>query len=251
MTKIKSSLRIYCFDSNNSKYELLKKRLANDQLKVLEKHEIHCLNKLSDAPKKFDVIVVSTNVDVRLKVVQHLRKLFYTKRWIIEKVLTQSPNQLSSLMDCLHGQIAYVNHSRRLQPASKLCKSILQTKSLQSVTYLGGRWELASNSFHFVDLISYWFETFLIKINPDGLSNQWYASSTRQGYFDTSGILKAKFDNGLQFKMDWSDGNKDALWIFEYNDAKIKYNEITGEICENDIVLDTRPLINFSEMGFY
>ena len=250
LTKIKSPLKIYCFDPDLSKYKVLKKRLARDQAQVLEKHKIYFLNKLSDAPKKFDVIVISTNADVRLKVTQNLKKLFSTTKWIIEKVITQSPDQLSSFLDCLHGQNAYVNHSRRLQPASNFCKSILQRKSLPtSVRYVGGIWELVSNSFHFVDLISYWFETRLVKINTDGLSNQWHASSTRKGCFDTSGTLTAQFANGLQLNMDWDDGNKNALWIFEYIDGKVKYDEITGQIYENDIVLASLPLLNFSEMG--
>lgn len=250
LNRIKTPLKIYCFDPDFSNYEILKKRLAEDRKNILEKHKIQFLDKLTEAPKKFDVIVISTNSDVRLKVIKNLRKLFSTKKWIIEKVVAQSPDQLKSLSECLQGQEAYVNHSRRLQPASKFCKSILKKKSLPtSVIYVGGRWELASNSFHFVDLISYWFETSLVKINTDGLSNQWHASSTRKGYFDTSGILSAKFANELQFKMNWNNGIKDALWIFEYDDCKIKYDEITGQIYENETFLATFPLLNFSEMG--
>lgn len=250
LNKIKTPLKIYCFDADFSKYEILKKRLAEDRKKILEKHKIQFLDKLTEAPKKFDVIVISTNSDVRLKVIKNLRKLFSTKKWIIEKVIAQSPDQLKSLSECLQGQEAYVNHSRRLQPASKFCKSILRKKSLPtSIRYEGGLWELASNSFHFVDLISYWFETSVVKIYTDGLSNVWHASSARKGCFDTSGTLTAQFANGLQLNMDWDDGNKNALWIFEYIDGKVKYDEITGQIYENNIVLASLPLLNFSEMG--
>lgn len=251
LNKIKTPLKIYCFDSDFSKYEILKNRLAEDREKILEKHKIQFLDKLTEAPKKFDVIVISTNSDVRLAVTQNLRKLFSTKKWIIEKVVAQSPDQLKSLSECLQGQEAYVNHSRRLQPSSKFCKSILKKKSLPtSVIYVGGRWELASNSFHFVDLLSYWFNTSIVKINPDGLSGRWHPSSTRKGHFDTSGILIAQFANGLQFKMDWNEGNKNALWIFEYSDCKIVYDEITGQIYDNDTILGSFPLLNFSEMGY-
>ena len=251
LTKINSPLKIYCFDSDFSKYEILKKRLVKDRDKVLKKHEINFMDKLSDTPKKFDVIIVSTNANVRLAVTKNLRNLFTTKKWIIEKVVTQSPDQLKSLLNCLKGQEVYVNHSRRLQPASRFCKSILKRKSLPTnVRYIGGSWELASNSFHFVDLLSYWFDTSIVKINPDGLSGRWHPSSTRKGHFDTSGILIVQFANGLQFKMDWNEGNKNALWIFEYSDCKIVYDEITGQIYDNDTILGSFPLLNFSEMGY-
>ena len=250
LTKIKSPLRIYCFDSNISKYEILRNRLSKYLLPELDHHKIHFLRALSDAPKKFDVIIIPTNADVRLEVTQNLRKLFSTEKWVIEKVVTQSPNQLKSLLDCLHGQTVYVNHSRRLQPASNFLKSILCKKPLpKSVTYIGGCWELASNSFHFVDLISYWFETNVVKVDANSLSNLWHTSSTRKGFFDTSGALSAIFANGLQLKMDWDEGNNEALWVFEYIDSTIKYDEKTGQIHENDIILDSLPLLNFSEMG--
>lgn len=251
LTKIKYPLKIYCFDTDIAKYEVLKDRLSNYQVHKLDKHKIHFLSTLSDAPKEFDIIIIPTNADVRLEVTQNIRKLFSTKKWVIEKVVTQSPNQLKSLLDCLHGQTVYVNHSRRLQPASTFLKSILCTKPLpKSITYVGGCWELASNSFHFVDLITYWFETNVVKVNANSLSNKWHSSSTRKGFFDTSGVLIAIFANGLQLKMDWNEGNKEALWVFEYIDGTIKYDEITGKIYENDTILESLPLLNFSEMGF-
>jgi len=250
LTKINSPLKIYCFDKDLSKYKVLKDRLGKYQAHSQDKHKIHFLSELSDAPNKFDVIIISTNADVRLEVTHNLRKLFSTKKWILEKVITQSPNQMKSLLDCLNGQNVYVNHSRRLQPASNFLKTILCRKSLpKSIIYKGGQWELASNSFHFVDLISYWFETNLVNVNTDGLSNFWHKSSTRKGFFDTSGVLSAIFDNGLQLKLDWDEDNKNALWVFEYIDSTINYDEITGEIYENGTILDSIPLLNFSEMG--
>ena len=250
LSKIRSPLKIYCFDLDPSKYDVLKKRIISNQTSASTDHKIHFLNTLNDAPKKFDTIIISTNADVRLKVIQDLRKLFYTTNWIIEKVMVQSSNQLSSLSQCLKDQNVYVNHSRRLQPATNFCKSILQRKSFPSnVTYLGGRWELASNSFHFIDLINYWFETKLVKIDVDGLFSQWHASSTRKGFFDISGLLIAHFENGIKLCMDWSESNNKAEWIFEHRDGKTKYNEVTGQIYENENILATIPLVNFSEMG--
>ena len=159
-------------------------------------------------------------------------------------------HQLSDLISCLKGQIAYVNHSRRLQPASIFCKSILQSKILpKKIRYVGGIWELASNSFHFVDLISYWYETKLHRIEADELSSNWHLSSTRKGFFDIRGILKAYFMNGIKLEMDWSEDNNHAIWIFEFIDGEVRYNEITGEIFSNDNVLAKIPLLNFSQLG--
>ena len=49
--------------------------------------------------------------------------------------------------------------------------------------------------------------------------------------------------------MDWSDGNNNATWIFEYADGELKYNETTGEIFQDGILLAIVPLLNFSQMG--
>ena len=250
LSKIKTPTKIYCFDTDPSKYDVLKKRLDNDKLLALTQHKLYFLNSINDAQKDLDAIVVSTNADIRLKIVQELRQLYSTKNWIIEKVIVQSSDQLTTLIDCLHTQNVYVNHSRRLQPSTNFCKAILRSKPLPiRVRYLGGCWELISNSFHFVDMLSYWFETELVKIDTRGLYNHWHQSSTRHGFFDVRGILKAHFRNEIQLDMDWSDGNNNATWIFEYADGELKYNETTGEIFQDGILLAIVPLLNFSQMG--
>jgi hypothetical protein len=250
LIKFKFPLKIYCFDNEPTKYSILKKRLNNDYSCSSKIHEIFYLNSLDEAPKKFDTIIISTNADNRLEVIQELNVKFTTIKWIVEKVVAQSPKQVELLCDCLSDQKVYINHSRRLQPASNFFKTILRRKSLpNSVKYIGGCWELASNSFHFVDLISYWFDTELLKVETNSLNNNWHASSTRRSYFDIRGILISHFVNGIKFEMDWSNKNNEALWIFEYVDGEVSYNEITGAIFENGKLLATIPLINFSELG--
>ena len=137
LSKIKTPAKIYCFDTDQSKYNVLKKRLDNDKSLVLNEHKLCFINSISDAQKNLDVIVVSTNADIRLKIVQELRQLYSTKNWIIEKVLVQSSDQLKTLIDCLDKQKVYVNHSIRLQPATKFCKNILDNNApLKKVRYL-------------------------------------------------------------------------------------------------------------------
>ncbi|WP_440633350.1 hypothetical protein [Candidatus Pelagibacter sp. HIMB1485] len=250
LSKIKTPAKIYCFDTDQSKYNVLKKRLDNDKSLALNEHKLCFINSISDAQKNLDVIVVSTNADIRLKIIQELRQLYSTKNWIIEKVLVQSSDQLKTLVDCLDKQKVYVNHSRRLQPATKFCKNILDNNApLKKVRYLGGRWELLSNSFHFIDLFSYWFDAELIKIDTTELNNHWHPSATRHGFFDVRGILKVKFNNNIELIMDWSKDNNDSTWIFDYVDEEIKYHELSGEIFKNNILLKSMPLLKFSEMG--
>jgi hypothetical protein len=248
LAKIKFPLKIYCYDLDPEKYILLKKKF--DFIPNLKKiHEFFFLDRLSLSPIELDLIIVSTNADVRLKVIQELSRNFKTKKWIIEKVIAQSPDQLRSLMNCLNNQNAYVNHSRRLQPSFNFCHSILQNKPLPNrIKFLGGHWELASNSFHLVDLISYWFQTSLVKIDTGDLNSEWHLSSTRKGFFDIGGLLRAYFDNGLELHMNWSEGNDSAFWTFEYANGEIQYNEITGEFFENKKVIAKIPMLNFSEL---
>lgn len=51
--------------------------------------------------------------------------------------------------------------------------------------------------------------------------------------------------------MDWDEGNKDALWVFEYIDSTIKYDEITDEIYDNDTILNSLPFLNVIEMRIF
>jgi hypothetical protein len=250
LIKIKFPIQIYCFDIDASKYEVLKNRLSKDKSYILTINNFIFLNDLTEAPKKFDTIIVSSNADVRLKIIHNLRDHFCSNKWIIEKVLVQSPTQLKLLKDILEGQIVYVNHCRRLQPAINFCKTLLEKKPLPtSIKYLGGRWELASNSFHFIDLLSYWFKSGLVNLDTNYLHNQWHKSSTRKGFFDIKGMLLANFSNGLQLKMDWTNGQKNSLWIFSYLDGEVLYDEFTGKILDNGKIVAIIPLVNFSQMG--
>ena len=75
-------------------------------------------------------------------------------------------------------------------------KSLIPKKPIK-VEKIGTLWNLACNSLHFIDLVSWWTEESLISINTENLNSKWFESK-RKGYFEVTGILSAKFSNGSE-----------------------------------------------------
>ena len=243
------SLRIDCFDVDQNKYTNLLSRKSEQIGWSVSSHEINCLCDEIDIKPVYDLVVIATSSDVRLKVVDFLVKRIDSKLWILEKVLAQSTTQLDEMKKLLSGKSVYVNHSRRIQPATQYLKTYLGGKPLPQKSILkGGKWELASNSFHFIDMFCFLYSTELKKIKS-GRLNRWHSSSVREGFYDTSGEIIFSFKNGLEFVLDWTSGTDEAEWSFCFGDISVSYNELTGVIKENDLEIAKIPLINFSDLG--
>lgn len=242
-------LRIDCFDVDQSKYTALLNRINEQTGWSVGSHDINYLRDEKDIKSGYDLVVIATSSDVRLKVVYNLVDKTDSKLWILEKVLAQSTTQLNEMKKLMSGKRVYVNHSRRIQPATQYLKTYLGGKPLpQKITYKGGKWELASNSFHFVDMVCFFYSTELESVKRRKL-NHWHPSSVRKGFYDTSGEIILCFQNGLEFALDWTSGSDEAEWCFDFGDISVSYDELTGIIKENNSQIAKIPLINFSDLG--
>ena len=65
---------------------------------IKEKKKIKTINSISKFKgKNLDLVIVSTNADVRLKEVQKIIQRFNVKSWILEKILDNHLNKLINL----------------------------------------------------------------------------------------------------------------------------------------------------------
>ena len=90
------------------KYEVIKKFRNKNNLDRSYKICLH--DSLSSVPKNLDIIIISTNSDIRAKITQDLIKIVKTKFIIFEKFLFQKENDYKTIISKIkkrklrHGQ---------------------------------------------------------------------------------------------------------------------------------------------------
>lgn len=159
-------------------------------------HEVFFLQNFEKLPESIDLAIVSTAANIRANVVESLSKVSKVNYWILEKVLAQSSAEIDRLRSVISkSEGAWVNTSRRMMKWHKEIKSKINTSSPISLQVLGNNWGLASNSVHFLDMISWWTGETLTELDTTELEDLWFESK-RPGYFEVFGTIIAKFSLG-------------------------------------------------------
>ena len=193
-------LEIICYDPDRKARETLINRIRNIPNRFKCNKKIEFIDQISHLPAAVDLVVVSTNSDVRLAVFRDITGQCSSRLWVLEKALAQSVNDLHEISSISKGKTVFVNHSRPLQPASQILKSILNKfDKPKKVTLKGGKYELASNSSHFIHLAEYLLDVRMSSIDVKRLDSQWHSSSVRSGFYDVKGLLNVTLDDDIPF----------------------------------------------------
>lgn len=246
------SLKLYLYDPYTDNAPLIRSR-THELNHSAEIPSFSIYSSLSQIPiRQFDLIAVITNSQERLSVCQELKQLgFCSQRWLLDKILATNIKDLHTLSDLFTSDTVYVNHNRRHQPLWKCFRpSFPSLNKIHHVHHYLGAWELASNCFHFADLISYLFSTDLKSIKPLSQSHTWTPSSTRKNYFTLNGPLLLTYSSGLTFSMFQSSSLTSQLVFFdEGNSPLVVVDELLGTLSVNSRVLATCPLYNWSVLA--
>ena len=92
---------------------------------------------------------------------------------------------------------AWVNTSRRMITWHQKLYDIIADSSAVKVYVGNNDWGLACNSIHFLDLVSWWSDEKLVSVDTSCLDMTWFESK-RPGFFEITGILKAKYSCGSE-----------------------------------------------------
>jgi hypothetical protein len=110
-------------------------------------------SKIKDLPEKVDLCIVTTTANVRSVVCQELAEKCAPNYWILEKFLSQSESGLRTIEFCTQlASRAWVNLPRRAMAWHRKIGKHLQNFGPLKMRVSGGRWGLACNAVHFLDL---------------------------------------------------------------------------------------------------
>lgn len=190
---------IHIYDPFHNPVSVIESRATSSLLPSsnLVNSRIRYFNDLQLLDDSYTLIILSCNSSSRLRLFQEILRITDSHYWVLEKVLTSSLDELSVFKKLCKGRNVYVNHSRRFQPLWLEVSRQLNSLGLINFIYQDlGPWELASNSFHFIDVISWLFGVNLISASV--ISGTWRDSEVRSsGYYDLDGSLMLTYENNI------------------------------------------------------
>lgn len=140
--------------------------------------------------KKFDLLISATTSQIRYKTTLLAIKNFQIKNIIFEKVVFNKNNEFVKMEKILKKNKikSWVNCPLRNMIVFKRIKKLIKQSDKLLVIVKGSRWNMASNSIHYLDLYNYFdnteFNTFKNK-----LSKKIYFSK-RKGFFELYGQIE-------------------------------------------------------------
>ena len=240
---INKKLEIYLVDPNifNSKKKLIKVNKYN--------HKLIFSKNIKNFKINFDFVIISTNSDIRKKILFETLKKNQLKKVILEKVTFTNINDYNQVIrkiekdniDC------FINYPRNFLVSYRNLKRKISNKHPIKCKISGSNWGLASNSFHFISLFSYLTNFKDIFINNCNLSRPF--RSKREGYYEFNGRLEIMTKNKdiliLEDLRNYSEyvtisieNNKNFFLIFE------KFKKIINLNFDNNIKI-TNKHFNF------
>ena len=160
------------------------------------------LDSLDKLPKQIDIAIVATNADVRPQVVKQITAKCDVQFWILEKILAQSVTALDDLCTLMQNSTgAWVNIPRRMMIWHQQIREKLQSDIPLHITVSGSLWGLACNGIHYLDLVSWWTDEKLRKIDTSKLDSKWIESK-RKGFFEITGKITANYSGGTRLTLE-------------------------------------------------
>ncbi len=192
-------------------------------------YNIKWLNRMQSQKYKIDLAIISTSSVDRYNIVKNVSEKFSPKFWIMEKLLAQSKKEIELIIKTTNkSRGAWVNITRRLDTWHKKIASEFDFKGPIKVIKTGGLWGMACNSIHLIDLVCWWTGEKILSIDTDKLDKNWIKSK-REGYFEVTGEMKAKFSNGSSLILRSNKNFDDEfIKVFLRNNKEILINENEG-----------------------
>ena len=247
LTKTGIFKKIYVVDKSFENFnKALKKNTIDNQESKVEIIYCNSINKV-DKDQTFDISVVCVNSDIRLNIIKNLIKSnLKVSKIVLEKVLVQNADHLQKLVSLLKGKQTFINYNMRYQPI---------VSDFNYPTFLmvdGGKYDLASNCFHYIDFAEFIFREPIKDINFGLSESNWFNSLVRPNYQTFYGTIFGNFSLS-KILLSWKKNEVAKLIIYQSDKSIIEINEISKEInfisSKGEKNLSDQKWLDFSEMS--
>ncbi|NCI49047.1 Gfo/Idh/MocA family oxidoreductase [Sediminibacterium roseum] len=188
-------LNIAVVDPLESSLAVAKQR-AGEIPRGKNKINVNYFTVISELQRTIDFCIVATNSDVRLRVLKEVADRSDVKNMLLEKVLFQDLASYDIAQDLLTEKKikAWVNSGWRNFPFLKEIRNEVRAPSKMTYVVTGGRWGLACNTIHNMDLLSCLsgIQDFTLDIS----AIEKIIPSKRNGFYEMIGTLICRQSNG-------------------------------------------------------
>lgn len=219
------NLRIYLVDTNPKSLAVARDRASEITGETIYNKIITCHFDVSDCPNVVDLAIVSTTSYNRVNLIDALKSHFFSKYWLVEKVLVQSPRELDDLLSLMIKDAnVWVNTPRRTIPWHIKIREHLTKSGPLNLKVSGKNWGLACNSVHFLDMLAWFSGESLAQIRTDGMADKWFEAK-RSGNWEILGVLTARFSAGSTATLNVEEGDvTDLSYQFELQDGEFTWH---------------------------
>lgn len=197
LSKLVDPLEIHVFDPLPE--SLVRAEQRWNEMQPAASHDVHYLTSLSSLPGTMDLAIVATTADVRGALVAQIARHADIAYWVLEKVLTQSVDEIADLQKTLDGKLAWVNTPMHLWPLYYKLREAYQVGTPIEAIFEGFR-GLACNAIHYIDFVSRWNGAPVTGMDVSGLGREWYGAK-RHGFYEVDGEIKVQFADGSKLQL--------------------------------------------------
>lgn len=188
LMKLNFPTEVFVVDPSLKSLELSKSRLKE----VKNIHPLINVSFFSILPNlgKIDLAIIATTSDIRKKVILDILRENQVKNFLLEKLAFQNISDFKEIMKIFkkNNSKSWVNCPNRLFKSYINIKLNIGEKDKLTMNVSGGKWNLASNTIHYLDLFHFLTSCKKIKIINSDLKNQIFKSK-REKFIELGGSI--------------------------------------------------------------
>lgn len=164
------------------------------------------ISHVEEATPGADLCIVSTQAQGRFQVVREVAGVLGCKRFLVEKVVTQTTADYRAFLDFSKGQgiEVWINCKTRTYPVHKWIKKRINPEEPILFSVMGGNYGLGNNGVHAADLFAFYDRCSRIENCGGAVNSVLHPSKRGPGVFDLSGTLSGVSEKGSHVSISYA-----------------------------------------------
>lgn len=221
----KSIKKIFVYDSDIKKTKKIKNIFNKYQQKIIP------MKKLKTNKVDFFLCIISTPANGRYFLFKKINKIFKIKFWLFEKILFNNINHVKLFRKKYLKRNMFVNLPLQLMRPFSIIKYELKNISIDRSFYfelIGGNWNMASNSLHFIQLVK-WLTSVSVKKIEIKNPIKFYESK-RKNYKEFNNDIEILYQNNIRLHLHCRTMNKKTFIVKKNKKITFIYDFIKNRL---------------------
>lgn len=212
LSQVSTACEIFVVDPSSVSLDLARQRFGEVASDKSENKRVSYHSLMEELPYALDYVVVATNADIRLDVMQELLAKRKVCSLLLEKVLFQNIKDYQAAEALLSDNEvhSWVNCPRRVWDIYQVVQEFFDRGSLRYFQVRGGGWGLGCNSVHYLDLLSWLTKGVPNSFETSALDRQ-IIKSKRAGFVEFTGTLQGCCGDAMFEITSLKDNNSPSL----------------------------------------